>query len=249
MKTTMIKKLVLPVVACGVMCVTGAYAQSGDIVGFYSPSANSTCTVPGATVEFTIRFAGTLVVSNLLNTPNAVPTIRMEVGSEGSSSTAYASLVRTKWTTGMYDPLNRTDMTFAYTIRPGDMADPLRIFGTPSTGFTHFDNQTWIYKAYPGNITSNVTWKVNNGLYLMGYDDTDGVSLGDFDLSTQKITLLTLSFNALNPSTLTARQPATMWRIKSGVTNTVPVKVIVWTPHTNVIQIGSVPCQALARVS
>ena len=33
--TTMIKKMVLPLVACGMMCATGAFAQTstGDIIG------------------------------------------------------------------------------------------------------------------------------------------------------------------------------------------------------------------------
>jgi uncharacterized repeat protein (TIGR02543 family) len=246
----MIKKLMLTVIACGMMSVTGARAQSGDIIGFYSQSPYSTYFAPGATMEFTIRLYGTIVVSNLFNTPVVRPEIRMEVGSDGTSSTAYATLVRSSWTSMPFDPFNRTDLTFAYTIRPGDIADPLKIFGTPTSGFTFVPNQCWIYKAYPGNISSNVTWKVNNNLFDYpgnnGLDYGIGIFLGDIDLSGQNICLRTLRFDDSNsPTTIIARQSATTWRIQSGATNSVPVKVIVWTPQTNVLQLGSSPGQAL----
>ena len=245
-----LKKMVLPFIACGVMGVTGAYAQSGDIIGFYSPSANSTFTAPGATVEFTIRLYGTIVVSNLFNTTYAQPEIRMEVGSDGASSTAYATLIRSAFTFVPFNALNRTDLTFAYTIRPGDMADPLRIFGAPpAPGFTIVPNQCWIYKAYQDGSWSNVTWKVDNNLYNQPGNnglDSGVIAQGDVDLSAQNIRLRTLSYDDANsPSTIIARQPSTLWRIKSGATNSVPVKVMVWTPHTNVLQIGSIPNQAL----
>lgn len=245
----MFKKMVLPFIACGVMGVTGAYAQSGDIIGFYSPSANSSFTAPGATVEFTIRLYGTIVVSNLFNTTYAQPEIRMEVGSDGSSSTAYATLIRSEWTVAPFNLLNRTDLTFSYTIRPGDMADPLKIFGTATSGFTIVPNQCWIYKAYSNGSWSNVTWKVDNNLYNQPGDngmDSGYIVQGDIDLSGQNIRITTLSFDDANsPTTIIARQPSTMWRIKSGATNSVPVKVMVWTPQTNVLQIGSIPGQAL----
>jgi hypothetical protein len=244
----MFKKMVLPFIACGVMGVTGAYAQ-GDIIGFYSPSANSSFTAPGATVEFTIRLYGTIVVSNLFNTTYAQPEIRMEVGSDGSSSTAYATLIRSEWTHPPFNVLNRTDLTFSYTIRPGDMADPLKIFGTAGSGFTIVPNQCWIYKAYSNGSSSNVTWKVDNNLYNQPGDngiDSGYIVQGDIDLSGQNIRITTLSFDDANsPITLIARQPSTLWRIKSGATNSVPVKVMVWTPQTNVLQIGSIPGQAL----
>ncbi len=246
--TMMLKKMVLPFIACGVMGVTSAYAQ-GDIIGFYSPSANSSFTAPGATVEFTIRLYGTIVVSNLFNTTYAQPEIRMQVGSDGSSSTAYATLIRSEWTVAPFNLLNRTDLTFSYTIRPGDMADPLKIFSTSSSGFTIVPNQCWIYKAYSDGSWSNVTWKVDNNLYNQpGNNDMDTglITQGDFDLSSQNIRITTLSFDDANsPTTLIARQPSTLWRIKSGATNSVPVKVMIWTPHTNVLQIGSIPNQAL----
>lgn len=248
--TNMLKKMVLPLVACGMMCATGAYAQSGDIIGFYSPSGNSEFTSPGVTVEFTIRLYGTIVVSNLFNTTYAQPEIRMEVGSDGSSSTAYATLIRSVWTGSPFDSFNRTDLTFAYTIRPGDMADPLKIYGTPASGFTIVPNQCWLYKAYANGTWSNITWKVDNNLYNQPGNngiDSGTITQGDVDLSAQNIRLRTLSFDNLNsPATIIARQPATLWRIQSGATNATPVKVMIWTPHTNVLQIvGALPGQAL----
>jgi hypothetical protein len=237
--TTMIKKMVLPLVACGMMCVTGAYAQSGDIIGFYSPSPNQTFTSPGVTVEFTMRLYGTVVVSNLFNTMYAQPKIRMEVGSEGVL--AYATLIRSAWTQAPFSMFNRTDLTFAYTIRPGDMADPLKIYA-PTSGFIIDPAQCWIYKAYTNGVWSNVTWKVNNLLVNQpgnnGMDSPFPIEQAAIDLSEQKITIKTLSFDALNcPSPLIARQPATLWRIKTEATNATAVKVVVWTPHTNVLQI------------
>jgi hypothetical protein len=249
----MIKKMILPFVVCGMMCATGAYAQSGDIIGFYSSSPNSTYAAPSATVEFTIRLAGTIVVSNLFNTIYTQPQIRMEVGSDGSSSLANATLIRSAFTDAPFNPFNRTDLTFAYTVRPGDMADPLKIYGTPSSGFTIYPNQCWIYKAYTGNITSNVVWKVNTGLHNALLDGGLIPLPVDIDLSRQNIKIKTLYFDdANNPNTITARQPATLWRVKSGATNApAGVEVVVWTPHTNVLQIvgagpiGSVPGNAL----
>jgi len=80
--TTIIKKIVLPLVASSILCATGVYAE-GDIIGFWSPSANSSFTTPETTVEFTIRLAGTIVVSNAFNSAYIQPQIRMEVGSDG----------------------------------------------------------------------------------------------------------------------------------------------------------------------
>jgi hypothetical protein len=241
------KKRVLVGAACGVLCVTGASAQSGDVIGFYSPAANSTFTSHGATVEFTIRLYGTIVVSNFLEAAFAQPEIRMEVGSDGSSSTAYATLIRSVWTFIPFTALNRTDLTFAYTIRPGDIAQPLKVFWTSAVGLTIAPNQCWIYKAYMNGAWSNVTWKVDNNLYNHPGEngiDSGEVLQGDIDLSGQNIRLSTLSFDPANsPATIIARQAATTWRIKSAGTNAVPVSVMVWTPHTNVLQVGSIPGQ------
>jgi hypothetical protein len=263
----MIKKMVLPLVACGLMCATSAYAidPPGDIIGFYSDSANSTFKTPGTTVEFTIRLYGAIVVSNFLDNAYIQPQIRMEVGSDGESSTAYATLVRKSWTvpSDPFDAFNRTDLTFAYVIRPGDMANPLRIWATTSLGFQIVDMDNLIYRRYADGTSSNVTWKVNLGLYDQPLDNSldsnKGIPfppLDNFNMSAQKISLETLSIDDPNspssPSSIVARQPATLWRVKSGATNApAGVEVIVWTPHTNVLQIvgavpiGSVPGNAL----
>lgn len=251
--SSLVKKMVLALAVCGMMGATDAFAQSGDIIGFYSNFRNSTFTAPGTTVDFTIRIAGTIVVSNLFNTAFVQPQIRMEVGSDGASSTAYATLKSTSWTGAPFTPLNRTDMTFSYTIRPGDMADPLRIFGTALGGYSVVPNQCWIYSAYPGNISSNVVWKLNHTvLWNPVQDGSVGMVYGDWDMSYQNVRLRTLSFDAANsPATLVARATSRTWRIQSGATNSVPVKVMVWTPHTNVLQIvgalpiGSIPWTAL----
>jgi uncharacterized repeat protein (TIGR02543 family) len=220
----------------------------GDIIGFYSPSANSSFTTPGATVEFTIRLYGTIVLSNLNNT-TYLPEMRMEVGSDGSSSTAYATLIRSEWTIAPFNLLNRTDLTFSYTVRPGDMADPIKIFRDPTSIFEITPNGWSIFKAISPVSWSNVTWKVNNNLYNQPGDnglDFGVIAQGDVDLSAQNILLRTLSFDDANsPATIVALQPATTWRISSGTMNSVPMKVMIWTPHTNVLQIGSVPGQAL----
>jgi subtilisin family serine protease len=245
----LVRKMVLPLAVCGMMCATEAAAQA-DIIGFYSTSKDSTFTAPGGTVEFTIRFYGTIVVSNLAMTGYVQPEIRLEVGSDGSSSSAYAKLVRSQWTGTAFDPFNRTDLTFAYTIRPGDMADPMKIFGSPLLGFQIFKNQCEFFRGYaPGVWSNNVTWKVNTLLYdepgANGLDSTNPygtIVFGDVDMSFQNIVLRTLSYDPANsPNTLVARAPARSWRIQSGGTNSIPVKVWVWTPHTNVLQIGTSP--------
>jgi uncharacterized repeat protein (TIGR02543 family) len=224
------------------------YSSPGDIIGFYSSSANSTFTTPGSTVEFTIRLYGTIIVSNLFTTTCVLPQIRLETGSDTSSS-AYATLVSTAWTGTPFDLFNRTDLTFAYTIRPGDMAAPLKIFETLASGFTILNNQCWIYKAYPGGVMSNITWKVDATLYDYpgGVFDSSNpygtIAFGDLNMAYQKIVVKTLSYDAANsPNTLVADAPDQTWRIQSGGTSSIPVKVMVWTPHTNILQIvGSIP--------
>jgi hypothetical protein len=133
------------------------------------------------------------------------------------------------------------------------MADPLTIFGTRTGGFTPFNNQCLIYKVRPDGTTTNVSWKLND-LNLFnypsdnGFDNGLGIVRGDYDLSGQKISIRTLYFDndlVTCPLTLIARQPAKTWRIKSGATNAMDVWVKVWTPNTNLLQIGDNPNQAL----
>ncbi len=244
--SNLVKKMVLPLAVCGMMCATGALAQdsAGDVIGFYSDYRNtSPNNVPGATIEFTIRVEGTVVVSNLFNTIYVQPQIRMQVGSEGGSSTAYATLKRTSRTGAPYDQLTRTDLTFSYTIRPGDMADPLKIFTDVTSVYPILDNQCWIYLAFSESIKSNVVWKLNNPKWNPVLDAV--VEYGDSNLAYQNIRVNTLSFDSANAPTLVARAPSTYWRINSGGTSSVPIKVWVWTPHTNLLQVGLSPNKAL----
>jgi hypothetical protein len=241
----LVKKMVLPLAVGCVMSATGALAQSGDILGFYSASKNATFTTPGSTVEFTVRLAGLIGVSNLFNNAFVQPQFQMEVGSDGAI--AYATLVRSSYSYGLsgpYDPLTRTELTFAYVIRPGDMAMPLRLFGDGTTGFVIADNESWIYKAYAGGVVSNVTWTVDRTKLILPRDAIVS-DPSNAELSSQNITIRTLSFDINNTISVVAREPSSLWRIRSGATNASPVKVVVWTPHTNVLQIGSSPNQSL----
>jgi hypothetical protein len=250
----MIKKMVLPLVVCGMMCATSVYAQDGDIIGFRKSEGTisyTPFTTPGQSVEFKIRFYGTIVMTNMFNAAFTLPKLCMEVGTDGSTM-RYATLLRTESTALPFDPLTRTDLIFEYIVQPGDMADPLKIYGgtTDPKKFLIAENGWVIYKAYPGNVSSQVVWQVNNDLYNQpgpnGIDSGDSVTSGDFDLNTLKIKIQTLRFDTLNPPTLVSRQPATTWRIQSGAVTNIAINVVVWTPHTNLLQIvGATPLYSL----
>ena len=253
--TTMIKKMVLPLVACGMMCATGAFAQTstGDIIGFYSSSfANQTKTTPGTKVQFTVRFYGTIGVSNLFNVIYQQPKIKMQVGSD-TSSDAYATLVGSTFVNGMFTSLSRTDFTFEYVVRPGDMADPLLIYKPlpPLQPLYVIDTaQCWFFKAYAdGSFSNNVTWQLENSYYdypSIDSDSSKNIVQGDADLWWQQIRIKTLNYANSNPQSLVSRQPATTWRVQTGGTNLTDVNVVIWTPQTNVLQIvGSGPVGAI----
>lgn len=230
MKSAM-KKLAFPLLVGGVL-LSGS-ARADDIVSIKSDQANQTFTSSGQQIEFRVSLAGYFVLTNaFMASTSFMPELRMIVNGD----LAYATLdsVSQYKLGGLFD---RTDCYFRYRVKPGDMAQPLRIYGGPVTPY-QINWKGWAMRSAT-NLTTDAVWV---------FDPTKSqVGLGekyDIDLSQAKITIRTLSFeDAYSPSSVAATESIT-WRATSvNPTESAVVGFYVWTPGTNIIQLGSVPNQ------
>ena len=216
------------------------YGQSGnaawplDIVSIRSDQANATCTAPGTGIDVKFTLAGKFqLISASGGTFALLPEIRLIVnGGEVAYASLY-SLSQYKVANGTED---RTDVIFRYTVQPGDMAQPLAIYGPPSVPYQFYWNG-WEVR----NVTTDAAavWKFNIGLSLPSEGE-----VCDADLTGANITVRALSFDEVHsPNSLTAKTEST-WRVTTGS----PVAgggidFYVWTLGTNLLQIGTLPNQ------
>lgn len=235
MKILRTAALVLGVVALGAKFSS---ARADDIVSIKSDDANRVFTDPGSTVEFKITLAGTFVLTNAYGgVPELLPQLRMIVNGD----IAWAS-IHTLTQYKLYGAFDRTDVVFRYTVQPGDMAQPLRIYGFPIAPYQFLWNGWEVRNTVTG---SAAVWRFDPTRSQAGLGE-----VFDLDLAKANITLRTLAFDDLHsPVAVTAGDPV-LWRV--GCVSPVgssAVSFVVWTPATNIVQIGATPGQTALQVN
>ena len=162
---TVVRKVLMPMVA-GAMLVSGtAMAQSSltDVVGIYLPTlgytsslTNGVQAIPGNKIEFTVRLAGTWTLTNYFGTVN-YKSIYMRVNTgkdpERDVGQAYLKTINIQPDglgnppeSGLGRPWARTDLTFEYEIRPGDIVEKfdLLLLGDKKFWVAGFENDMWV---------------------------------------------------------------------------------------------------------
>ena len=203
-----------------------------DIVSVCASRPQQTITQSGSAVDVTVRLAGRF--ARRKGVPGADAAHGPELGLIVNGEKAYAplhSLTVTHVAEGW-----RTDAVFRYKVRPGDMAEPLRLVGTGRARDPYsFQWNGW--EIYSQDTSSNAMWRFN--LRLMTAGDAF-----DPDLSGAGVVLKTLAFDTQTPDWVPATE-AVVWRVKTDRdVGDAPFQVRVWTPQTNIVQVGSVSNQA-----
>ena len=209
-----------------------------DIVSVKADLANTTYTASGTNIDFRITLAGRFDLNSVGGTTNMLPEIRMIVNGD----VAFASLHSVMQYKVAAFTVDRTDVIFRYNVKPGDMAQPLRIYGPPTAPYLFM----WNFWELRNSVTTNLAvWKFNRALSLPSEGE-----VCDPDLSGANITVRTLSFDENNsPQIIATEQPAT-WRVTT--VNPVvsdAVDFYAWTTGTNIVQIGTASNQTALLVS
>jgi len=251
-----LKKLAFPLVACGFLWTgASAWAQLGDIVSIFSDQPNFTYSASGDQVEIKIKLDGGILKNGIFSkravtgtTPSEYfpPELRLVVNGKA----AWAPLSRLNaYQVAAGNPHYRTEAVFTYTIKPGDMATPLRIFGSAGSSgsgaaFQFYMNNWEIYNTV---TTSNAVWRLNMANTGLEPGVTDYY---DVDFSGANVKLRTLEFDEVRSPITVAATESTSWRVSS-VNPVAPSNVVdcvVWTP-SNVVQIGTVAGQSALPVN
>ena len=236
------KNLVFPLMVGGILWSGEARANAaGDITSIKSDQANGTYTASGTTIDFKMTLAGYFKLDNSLGGTVALPPdIRMVVNGD----VAYAQLYSLSQYTIAAGTVQRTDAIFRYTVKPGDMAQPLKIFGSTSVAYQFNWNSWQIISAT--NSAVQPVWKFNVPLSLPSEGEVYDIDL----TSVAKITVRTLSFDDLHSPVSIAATENNTWRVDT--VNPVASAVVdfyVWTTGTNILQLGNVPSQTALLVS
>jgi len=231
-----IKKLAFPLVACGFLVAgSTAHAQTiGDICSIHPGVAyTQPIRTSGSTVDirirlfspygnFTRQYLGGLspVVADVLSPFQ----MRVVTG----NGIAYAKLTEIN----NYNA-QRTELRFQYTVRSGDLAFPMTIYGNAGSSAAgdpfQFNDGQW--RIYNIGTTSNVVWR-----YTLPANMISGEVI-DEDFSVANVRLQTLSFETV-PDPWTVQATKTLVasvNTDSPVSNTVPFYV--WSANTNIAQI------------
>lgn len=220
------------------LCLAQTVTRAQDVVSIKSDQGNMTYTASGSDVDFKITLAGTFVLTNTYGgTMALLPELRMVV----NGSIGYATL-HSLSQYQLAGILDRTDAIFRYRIKPGDMAQPLRIYGSPMITYQFYWNGWEIRNAATQSLAD---WRFD--------PEKSYPSLGevyDLDLAKANITLRALSIEDLHsPSSIQATVTET-WRATTiNPAEEVAVDFYVWTPQTNIVRIGVAPNQPAVLVS
>jgi hypothetical protein len=224
--------------AAAVVSALPAAVRADDIVSIKSAQANMVFTAPGTAVDFKITLAGTFALTNTYGgSPALLPQLRMVVNGDAAWASIY-SLSQYKLG-GLFD---RTDVLFRYTVQPGDMAQPLRIYGGLIAPYEFLWNGWEVRSTATGQaavwVFDPMRWQPALG------------EVYDIDLSRPKITLRTLAFDPVYTPSLLAVQESNQGRVSSpSPVGTAAVDVVVWTSGTNVLQVGSSPSGTVQQVT
>lgn len=231
-----IKKLAFPLVACGFLVAgSTAHAQTiGDICSIHPGVAyTQPIRTSGSTVDirirlfspygnFTRQYLGGLspVVADVLSPFQ----MRVVTG----NGIAYAKLTEIN----NYNA-QRTELRFQYTVRSGDLAFPMTIYGNAGSSAAgdpfQFNDGQW--RIYNIGTTNDVVWR-----YTLPANMISGEVI-DEDFSVANVRLQTLSFETV-PDPWTVQATKTLVasvNTDSPVSNTVPFYV--WSANTNIAQI------------
>jgi hypothetical protein len=205
---------------------------AADIVSVQAWPQKQTLTRSDVAVAVTVRLAGRFALRK--GVPEADEAAYPRLGLRANGGVVWAPLhhLNTVSTPGGW----RTDAVFRYTVRPGDMAVPLRLAGSGRARDPYrFDWRGW--EIVNVTTSSNAVWRFNQS--LMAPSDAY-----DPDLSGAGLSLRTLAFDASAPEWVSASRTVT-WRVLTDRdVGAEPFQIRVWTPHTNLVQVGSVPGQA-----
>jgi hypothetical protein len=213
-------------------------ARADDIVSIKSDYANMVFTESGAAADFKITLAGTFALTNAYGgVSGLLPQLRLIVNGDVAWA-SLDSLIQYK----LYGVFDRTDVIFRYTVQSGDMAQPMKIYGSPTLPYQFVWNGWEVRNTVNG---SAAVWRFDPAKSQSGLGE-----VFDIDLAKAKITLRTLAFDDLHsPVAVTAGDP-TLWRV--GSVNPVgpsAVSFVVWTPATNIVQLGATPGQTALQVN
>ncbi|MEI7900903.1 MAG: hypothetical protein WCK89_11665, partial [bacterium] len=245
--TSVLKKVALPVAYCGLllwMTPSAGSAGPADIKSISTDPGmeNTTEYAAGAKIAIRVGMLGECAMRNDAG-PATLPQLQMVVNGESTFYT-YAQMESLP---SYYAGSDRTYFTFYYTVRPGDMASPLKVFGNPggsSSGDSYLiENHGWVF--YNMATSSNLVWRFNVTSPFVPEDVFDL----DFTMAAKRY-IKTLSFDdALSPVTVQATAGAT-WRVtaQNPVANSA-VTFYVWPANTNIVRVGSVVGQKAMLVS
>ena len=236
------KNVVFPLMVGGILWSSEARANAaGDITSIKSDQANGTYTASGTFIDFKMSLAGYFKLDNSFGGTVALPPeIRMVVNGD----VAYAQLYSLSQNTIAAGTVQRTDAIFRYTVKPGDMAQPLKIFGSTSVAY-QFNWNSWQIISVTNSAVQPV-WKFNTALSL--YPNEGEVF--DLDLAKANITIKTLSFDEVHSPVSIAATENNTWRVDTvNPIGSAVVDFYVWTTGTNLLQLGTVPNQTALLVS
>ncbi len=251
--TSVLKKLAFPLVACGlIMTGASAWAQTGDISKIYSATPNITVRSAGTTVDLRIRLRNTSTYfvrsySGPYSPDVAAVLSPFQIRVMTGNGYAYANLVGMDNLPAPASPAYSTELRFLYTVRSGDLALPMRLYGdagavTPGNEFDVSHNGQW--RIYNPTTGVDVVWRY--GTFLDGMVDPT--------FALQNVRLQTIDFET---AAWSVRATETLpCKVTSGspVSNEVPFYV--WSGDTNIAQIveqqagqSSTPLKLLAGAS
>jgi len=236
------QKLAFPLLAAAALLAsTNAWAQvvTNGIASIRSDQANQVITASGVTADIRITLYGHFEQRAVVTTPTLQPEIRMVV----NGNVAWASLVSVSPYTLAGSGAPRTEVLWRYTVKPGDMADPMKLFGfagigsTPGASFQFNWNGWQISRVgYPTIIAQ---WVYDNTGWITG-------DIYDPDLSQANIRLRTLAFSDANSPITVAATETVSWRVTTvNPIESAVVDFYIWPADYSVVQVGAVPGQPI----
>lgn len=243
--TGVFKKLALPVVVYGLLWMGSSAQAAGqaDIKSIKTTPGleNTTLFSAGSKIEIMIGMIGNCAMTNMAPGPFTLPQIRMVVNGEN------AGFAQMETPPSFYSSSFRTYFTFYYTVKPGDMASPLKIFGDTggSSSGDSYDIVNHGYVFYNQTTGSNLVWRFNTVATSVPGDVFDL----DFTMVAKR-SIKTLAFDDAHSPVSVAATENTTWRVttQNPIIDSV-VSFYVWPVNTNLVRVGSVPGQKALLVS
>ena len=235
------KKLAFPlVVAAAMFAGTNAWAQvvSNGIASIRSDQANQLVTASGVEVDVRITLYGHFQQHALvIPDPTLQPEIRMVV----NGNVAWATLISlSPYTVGVAP---RTEALFRYTVKPGDMASPMALFGyagigsTPGASF-QFNWNGWQI-SHVGDPSVIAEWVYDNTGWITG-------DIYDPDFTLANITLRTLFYDDAHSPITVAATESVNWRVSTvNPIESAVVDFYIWPDDYSVAQVGAIPGQPI----